>query len=78
MLDTPLTAAYAVTPSDSAKLPQRPRAIYITGAGNLVVKFNASDDYNITFAVTAGQWLYISPAFVRASSTTASGIIALY
>lgn len=65
----------AVTPNDGADLAVIPKALYIGGAGNIVV--NGADGNAATFAVTAGQILPIRARRVRATSTTATGIVAI-
>ena len=76
----------AVTPNDSADLPNGvTAAIFITGAGNINVDIEATNlttgvntVVNATLAVTAGTRLTLRVARVRATSTTATGIFALY
>lgn len=67
------TSWFAITPADAA-LSTVPDAIYVGGAGNLVVR--GSNNVDATFAVSAGQVLPIRPTQVRAAST-ATGIIGL-
>lgn len=64
----------AVTPSDSTVL-SGVRAIYVGGAGTIVVTPASGAD--VTFTVPAGGTLLISPTKVKAAST-ATGIVALY
>lgn len=64
---------FAITPADT-NLATVPDAIYVGGAGNLVVR--GDDGTDATFAVTAGQTVPIAPTQVRAA-TTATGIIGL-
>lgn len=73
----PAMEAAAVTPSDSADLPNGVcRALYIGGAGTVVL-----DTYNntsITFAgLTAGTILPVNVRRVRTAST-ATNLVALY
>ena len=75
-VDSPARRWAAVTPHDSTNLTELPKALYIGGAGNLVAV--GEDDATATFAVTAGQVLPIRPKRVNDTSTTATGIIALY
>lgn len=65
---------FPITPADSA-LATVPDAIYIGGAGNIVARGN--DAVDATFAVTAGEILPISPAQIRVTGTTATGLIGL-
>lgn len=65
---------YTITPSDTAELRPRPRAIMVGGAGNLVAK-NVKGT-QVTIPVVAGQIVPIKTSFVMAA-TTATGLTAL-
>lgn len=68
----------AITPSDSTDLTQVSRAIYVGGAGNLVVT-PAAGGSNVTFiAVPAGTVLPIRVSRVLSTSTTATSLINIY
>ena len=72
----PASGAAAVTPSDSTELGPC-RALYVGGAGNVVVWMPGRSD-NITFlAVPAGTILPVMARRVMAA-TTATNIVALY
>ena len=76
-LTSPADNAAAVTPSDSTDLAYTSRALYIGGAGNLVVTMAGGGD--VTFsAVPAGSILPIRVSRVKATSTTATSIVNLY
>lgn len=66
----------AITPSDTAPLAPVPVAVYVGGAGNVVAI--GDDGVAGTFAVVAGQVLDIQPHRINSTSTTATGLIALY
>lgn len=66
----------AVTPSDTDELARYCRALYITGAGNVVVV--TVDGSELTFAVIASQVLPVRCKQVKATNTTATGILALW
>jgi hypothetical protein len=69
---------FAVTPSDSASLPNKPRALYVGTAGNLAIR-NTTDGVTVTLVgVPAGSLLPVRPDRVMATGTTASNIVALY
>ena len=76
----------AVTPNDSADLPNgTTAAIYVTGAGNINLDLESVNlatgalaIVNATITVTANTKLTLRAARVRATSTTATGIFALY
>lgn len=66
---------YAITPSNSVNLPQRVDAIYVGGAGDLVVQSEGGN--NITFpSVPAGGLIPFSTQKVLAS-TTATSLVGL-
>lgn len=70
------TDALAVTPNDSTDLSQAARALYIGGAGNVVV--DTLDGTTITFSgATAGSVIPCAVKRVRSTSTTATNIVAL-
>lgn len=74
----PAMEAAAVTPSDSADLPNGIcRALYVGGAGDLVV--DTANNTSITFTgAVAGSILPLNVKRVRATGTTATSIVALY
>ena len=75
-LDSPAQFADAVTPADS-DLETTARALYVGGAGDVVV-YMVGSTTEITFAgVAAGTILPIRVDQVRAA-TTATGIVALW
>lgn len=69
----PARDAAAISPS-AAPLPEIPRAIYVGGAGDLVVDFG---DGAVTLTVAAGAVLPIRPPFVL-PATTATNLVALF
>lgn len=76
-LTSPADNAAAVTPSDSTDLTFTSRALYIGGAGNLVVTMAGGGDVTFT-GVPAGSILPIRASRVKATSTTATAIVNLY
>ena len=67
----------AVTPHDTDLLAQQARALYIGGAGNVVLK--DPDGVSATFVgVLAGTILPIQTSRVMSTSTTATNIVAIY
>lgn len=80
-LDAPATGAAAVTPSDSADLAARPRAIYVGTGGDLAVTMLDATGAaaNVVLPdVPDGALLPIRPTRVLAAGTTASGLVALW
>jgi hypothetical protein len=76
-MTSPANDAAAVTPSDTAPLVYVSRALYVGGAGNLVVTMQGGG--NVTFTgVPAGTVLPIRVTHVLSTSTTATSIINLY
>jgi hypothetical protein len=67
----------AVTPSDSTDLAYISRALFIGGAGNIVVT-PSSGQANITYTVPAGMILPIRVSRVLATGTTATNIVSWY
>ncbi|WP_174286639.1 hypothetical protein [Sphingomonas bacterium] len=64
-----------IATSDTVALATVPKALFIGGAGNLVVK--GGDGVQATFAVVAGQIVPIRARFVMTTGTTATGIVAI-
>lgn len=76
-MTSPADNLIAITPSDSTDLAQDSRAIYVGGAGNLVVT-PAAGGSNVTLAVVAGSILPIRVRRVLSTGTTATGLVNLY
>ena len=74
-LTSPAVAHYLVTPSDTADLPVRPRAIYVQGAGVAVLQDKAGQV--VSYDLAAGAILSIRPVRVLAAGTTAQ-LVAWY
>lgn len=68
----------SVTPTDGAgdQFTITPKGLFIGGAGNIALR--GEDSVEVTFAVTAGQFLPLCPVRVLSTGTTATGIIALF
>lgn len=80
-LDAPASGAVAVSPSDSTDLTTNSRALYVGGAGNLVVVMASESNAAtiVTFpSVPAGTVLPIRVRRVMSTNTTASNIVAMY
>lgn len=74
--ELPAALASAVTPHDTNTLAYYTRALYIGGAGNVAVVMNG---VTIVFSgLPAGTILPIRTDVVKATSTTATNIVALY
>ena len=76
-IDGPARNAAAVTPNDSTDLADTGRALYIGGAGNISV--DTVGGQTVTFTgIPAGTLLPICVTRVNSTSTTATGIVALW
>jgi hypothetical protein len=71
------TASAAVTPSDGTDLTNVTRALFIGGAGNLVVIDQSGNTTTFT-GVLAGTILQLRVTRVKATGTTATNIVALW
>jgi hypothetical protein len=74
-VSAPATKWFAITPSDSTDLAITPKAIFIGGAGN--ISLTGADGVSVAFPVSAGQVLPLRAVRVRATNTTATGIVGL-
>lgn len=74
---TPSENPFAVTPDDVTDLPVVPKAIYVGGAGTIVLR-GIESEQDVTFVdVPAGVQLQVRPRRILATGTTATGIVAL-
>lgn len=75
-LSSPAREAFAIAPDDAAELARLPKALLIGGAGAL--KLRAVDSpADVTVTVQSGQILPIRARYVRATGTTATGLVGL-
>lgn len=81
-LESPAASGFAITPNDSTDLPYVTRAIYVGGAGNLVVDMiNPNDDGTTTVTlvgVVAGSMYPISATRIRSTNTTCTNLVGFY
>lgn len=75
-LVSPASSGAEVTPSD-ADLPQVSRALYVAGGGDLSLELASGDEVTLR-GVPSGAVLPVRARRVRASGTTASGVVALW
>jgi len=69
---------YAVTPADGTDLGNGPTAaIYVTGAGNVNIQLAGGGTAVLT-SLSAGQIVEVAAQRILSTSTTATGIFALY
>lgn len=76
-LDSPGAHAVAVTPDDDAALTTDARALFVGGAGNLTLITSGGDAVTFT-GVPAGSILPVRTRQVKATGTTATGIVAIW
>lgn len=65
-----------VVKSDSTTYQPKPKALYVGGAGDVVLQDTQGN--SATFACVAGQILPMRPYKIMSTNTTATGIVALY
>lgn len=74
-LEAPADRAEAITPNDGADLAYTTRGIYVGGAGNIVATVGGTD---VTFnSVQAGTILPVRATRIKATNTTATGLVGL-
>jgi hypothetical protein len=71
-MESPATRHYAITPSDTVDIPQRPRMIYILTTGNIAIRDELGTV--LTYPVTAGQVMQFRGTRVMATNTTATAV----
>lgn len=76
-LDSPASAAAAITPSDAADINPHSRMLWIGGAGTLRVTMTDGQVVDLA-GVPAGATLLLRVRRVHATGTTATGIVALW
>jgi hypothetical protein len=74
----PATRAVAVTPDDNAALPGVPKAIYAGSGGTIVMRGTRDASDTVWSHIPAGSVLPFRATHVRATGTSATGILALY
>lgn len=78
--DSPTSAAadgFAITPHPTDPLPSITKAIYVGGAGDVVVRLLSASSDVVFRNVAAGTILDIRVLAVRAAGTTATHIVGL-
>lgn len=76
-LSDPAEHAAAITPDDATDLATPARAIRVGGSGDVVVVTTGGDEVTIT-GTAAGEILPVRVARVKATGTTATGLLALW
>lgn len=76
-LDSPYRNAAAITPHDTNELANVTRAIYVGGAGNIVLVTAAGNEVTLSGCL-AGHVYRVRAKQVKSTSTTATNLIALW
>lgn len=69
---------FAITPSDTAELPHVTRSVYVGVGGNLCLILAGNNTALVYQNVPAGSWLPLQVRQVKATDTTATGLIGVY
>lgn len=77
-VSSPSTRGAAVAPHDVNPLPDVPKALYVGGGGSLVARGSGGGGDVAFRNLAPGTVLPFRAAFVRATGTTATDIVALY
>jgi len=73
----PAQECFAITPDDNADLPVATKAIYVGGAGDIVLR-PLSGSSDVTFAnLPDGAILDVRARAIRATGTTATAMVGL-
>ncbi|MND21609.1 hypothetical protein D3C87_626180 [compost metagenome] len=73
----PARNAIAVTPNDNTDLATVPRAICVAADGNVVLVMSGNGQ-EVTVAMVAGTLYPLVPTMIKATGTTATGIVAVW
>lgn len=76
-LGSPATSAVAINPSNTVDLEIAPRALYCTGAGNVMVTL-LGDTVPVVLPMIVGVPLPVRVTRVWATQTTATGIVGVW
>lgn len=72
----PSRNSFAVVPHDTAPLLTLPKALFVGEAGTVTLR-TVDSAADVTLIAQAGQILPVRASHVRATGTTASGLVAL-
>lgn len=75
-LTAPARKGFAITPHNTTPLAVTPRAIYVGGAGNIVITGLDGVDFTLV-AVPVGSIVPVMPSLVKATGTTATNLVGL-
>jgi hypothetical protein len=76
-LTSPPEHAAGIVPDDAADLPHVTRALYVGGAGDVALRLMSGDEV-VLRGLQAGCLIPIRVDRVRASGTTATGLVGLW
>lgn len=72
----PSENAYAVSPSDTDALTSIPKFLYVGRGGNVTLRTRDASADVLFENVPAGGYLFVRASHIRATGTTAAGIVA--
>ena len=72
-MESPVSQAFAVAPSDTGDLPQVTRALHVDGTGTL--RAVIADGTTVTFTALSAGWHSVRVRRVLATGTTATAIV---
>lgn len=76
-LTGPAVSGFDITPDDNVDLPTLPRALMVTGGGDVAVQFRDGSSLVLP-GLTPGVIYPLRPARILASGTTATGLKGLF
>lgn len=76
-LTGPVTGGFDVTPDDGADLPSLPRALMVTGGGDVAMVLKDGSSLTLP-SLSAGVIYPVRPMRIMATGTTATGLKGLY
>ena len=76
-LTAPSEDTFAVTPDDTAELPQITKALYVGAGGDITLRASRSESDTLFRNVPSGATLDVRVRAVRATGTNASDLIGL-
>lgn len=77
--ESPARNSYAVTPHDTNPIGEyEPKALYVGTGGTLVMELVGDTAPSTFLNVPSGTVLPLRPRVIRATGTTAAGLVALY
>ncbi|KKK96204.1 hypothetical protein LCGC14_2665100 [marine sediment metagenome] len=76
--NSPFTRCFSITPQDDKELNHLPRALFIGGAGNMMLVAENDDDPVTFIGLKKGDVLTVRAKKILATGTTATQLIGMY